>query len=594
MSATREEFEPSANGAGKIGTSVLRWGEGHFVALYVNGGAVAPLASPALTGTPTAPTASPGTNNTQIATTAYADAAATTAKSRSNHTGTQLAATISDFAAAVAATPAGTSAHVQGTDTGLATGTGNAVTAADLRAHLDDATKHRQINDAATSSTSLWSSSKIAAELEAITIGEVGTSLLADGAVTTAKIEDSAVTAAKLAAAAVTTAKLADAAVTGAKVAGGTATPGNSKYWGTDNLGNFGFHDAGIALKSSLSTGEGELSATGGLHAVLGTTDTRAASGADARFPTSDQKAALAGQTGTPSASNKYLTKAWADADVMTNGDITTGTSTTPARPTPAQLKLAAQTWGAGSGVSWGSAKGSNIASASTIDLGATTGNIVDVTGTTTITSLGTVAAGTTRMVRFTGILTLTHNATSLILPTAANITTAAGDVAMFSSLGSGNWHCAAYLRANGRALADSFVNPLTTRGDLVYQGASAPARLPKGTAGQFLKQGTNDPEWAAPPGGPIGTATISGSGNLSASELYKLVEVSGDYVTATISNGLPANAYFWIYGSSLSNLDADGTLNYNGSTGILNFNANTVYMVYHVGSDVWRVLSTS
>jgi hypothetical protein len=39
----------------------------------------APLASPALTGTPTAPTAAPGTNNTQLASTAYADAAAITA-----------------------------------------------------------------------------------------------------------------------------------------------------------------------------------------------------------------------------------------------------------------------------------------------------------------------------------------------------------------------------------------------------------------------------------------------------------------------------------------------------------------------------------
>jgi hypothetical protein len=38
-------------------------------------GLKAPLASPALTGTPTAPTAAPGTNNTQVATTAYADAA---------------------------------------------------------------------------------------------------------------------------------------------------------------------------------------------------------------------------------------------------------------------------------------------------------------------------------------------------------------------------------------------------------------------------------------------------------------------------------------------------------------------------------------
>jgi hypothetical protein len=37
--------------------------------------AKAPLASPALTGTPTAPTANAGTNNTQVATTAYADAA---------------------------------------------------------------------------------------------------------------------------------------------------------------------------------------------------------------------------------------------------------------------------------------------------------------------------------------------------------------------------------------------------------------------------------------------------------------------------------------------------------------------------------------
>jgi hypothetical protein len=38
--------------------------------------AYAPLASPALTGTPTAPTAAPGTNSTQLASTAYADAIA--------------------------------------------------------------------------------------------------------------------------------------------------------------------------------------------------------------------------------------------------------------------------------------------------------------------------------------------------------------------------------------------------------------------------------------------------------------------------------------------------------------------------------------
>lgn len=99
-------------------------------------------------------------------------------------------------------------------------------------------------------------------------------------------------------------------------------------------------------------------------------------------------------------------------------------------------------------------AKGANIASAGTTDIGAATGTYVHVTGTTTITALGTVQAGTRRIVVFDGILTLTHNGTSLILPTAANITTAAGDSAIFVSEGSGNWKCAAYFRASGQSVA--------------------------------------------------------------------------------------------------------------------------------------------
>ena len=100
----------------------------------------------------------------------------------------------------------------------------------------------------------------------------------------------------------------------------------------------------------------------------------------------------------------------------------------------------------------------SNIASATTTDLNTATGNMVDITGTTTITGLGTVQAGAIFFVRFTGILTLTHNATSLILPTGANITTAAADSAIFESLGSGNWRCAVYQRKDGTALVGSGV----------------------------------------------------------------------------------------------------------------------------------------
>lgn len=99
--------------------------------------------------------------------------------------------------------------------------------------------------------------------------------------------------------------------------------------------------------------------------------------------------------------------------------------------------------------------KGADIASAGTTNLAAATGDWVDVTGTTTITALGTVSAGVERLIRFTGILTLTHNATSLILPTAANITTATGDFARFRSLGSGNWVCVAYQRASGASVRD-------------------------------------------------------------------------------------------------------------------------------------------
>jgi hypothetical protein len=93
-------------------------------------------------------------------------------------------------------------------------------------------------------------------------------------------------------------------------------------------------------------------------------------------------------------------------------------------------------------------AKAANIASASTTDIGAATGNLVHITGTATITALGTVQAGTRRVAVFDGALTLTHNATSLILPGAANITTVAGDSATFVSEGSGNWKCVSYQRA--------------------------------------------------------------------------------------------------------------------------------------------------
>ena len=42
--------------------------------------------------------------------------------------------------------------------------------------------------------------------------------------------------------------------------------------------------------------------------------------------------------------------------------------------------------------------------------------------------------------------------------------------------------------------------NVLTTRGDIIFQGAGGPARLANGAQGQLLRQGANDPEWATVP----------------------------------------------------------------------------------------------
>jgi hypothetical protein len=69
-----------------------------------------------------------------------------------------------------------------------------------------------------------------------------------------------------------------------------------------------------------------------------------------------------------------------------------------------------------------------DVASAATCDIGAQLSTKLRITGTTGITSFGTTYRGPI-LLRFAGAVTLTHNATTLRCPGAANITTAAGDV---------------------------------------------------------------------------------------------------------------------------------------------------------------------
>lgn len=89
------------------------------------------------------------------------------------------------------------------------------------------------------------------------------------------------------------------------------------------------------------------------------------------------------------------------------------------------------------------------VASAGTVNLGAQTSRNIVISGTTTITSFGATdpADGIAYNVRFSNVLTLTHSST-LILPGAANITTALGDTMNVVYEGGGVWRVTVYVPA--------------------------------------------------------------------------------------------------------------------------------------------------
>lgn len=88
--------------------------------------------------------------------------------------------------------------------------------------------------------------------------------------------------------------------------------------------------------------------------------------------------------------------------------------------------------------------KGADVASGGTINLDSATGDLVDVTGTTTVSAV-TLAEGKEATVRFVASLILTNNS-NLLLPGAANITTVAGDVAIFRGYSGGVVRCVSYM----------------------------------------------------------------------------------------------------------------------------------------------------
>lgn len=175
------------------------------------------------------------------------------------------------------------------------------------------------------------------------------------------------------------------------------------------------------------------------------------------------------------------------------------------------------------------------IASAATTDIGAEIEKRLTVTGTTAITSFGTVAAGTEKTLIFSGILTLTHNATSLILQTGANIATVAEDVLTIISLGSGNWRVTNYQRKDGKALVGDGGGDVTGPGSAVDENIA----VFDFTTGKVIKDsGTNISAVTANTAkvtNATHTGDVTGSGALTIADNAVTLAKLADMATASL-----------------------------------------------------------
>jgi hypothetical protein len=162
---------------------------------------------------------------------------------------------------------------------------------------------------------------------------------------------------------------------------------------------------------------------------------------------------------------------------------------------------------------------GSDIASASTTDLGAVEGLMHDITGTTPITSFGTVRAGIWKILKFEGTLTLTYDVTSMILLSGGDRTTRDGDVGIYRSEGSGNWREINYAAAS--------VETFTT-GDV-----------------KLTLKTTADTGWVVMNDGTIGNASSGGTtrANADTEKLFTLLWTNTANANCAVSSGRGASA---------------------------------------------------
>lgn len=231
---------------------------------------------------------------------------------------------------------------------------------------------------------------------------------------------------------------------------------------------------------------------------------------------------------------------------------------------------------------------GGDVASASTIDLTAATGGIVDVTGTTTITAI-TLAAGQMQIVRFTGVLTLTHGG-SLVLPGAANITTAAGAYAMFVGYAAGVVRCAFFQRANGQAV----VKPDVMTGDSGSGGVSGLVPSPAAGDAAVGRVLAADGTWKTPKS--VSRAESGTSFTLAltdANSYIRLTNASPCTITlpleATVAWTADTEIIFRIAAAGIPTFSTSATINNVGA--VATMVQHNTFAIKKVGTNIWDLI---
>jgi hypothetical protein len=170
-----------------------------------------------------------------------------------------------------------------------------------------------------------------------------------------------------------------------------------------------------------------------------------------------------------------------------------------------------------------------SLASATQTIVAALPNQAIEITGTTAIAGLDAASpgpytgiAGDIRFLTFAASLTLTYNATSLILPGNANIVTSAGDAAIALCLGSGNWQIISYTYAsNANRQAALGLGALAFLGAGTGVGLTTISSFTGSISGFTLTSGTQTPSASIAIGQYLygsgvvpGTVITGGSGN--------------------------------------------------------------------------------